>query len=111
VLLGAGGLVRAYTKGAKVAIDSGIIVDKNLFYNVSFKIDYTLLGKIDNELLKNNIIIVDKIYEDQVLFKLITETEKLEYVEAVVSEITSGKTEIIVGHAKYQSVRDGKLID
>ena len=111
VLLGAGGLVRAYTKGAKVAIDSGIIVDKNLFYNVSFKIDYNLLGKIDNELLKNNIIIVDKIYEDHVLFKLITETEKLEYVEAVVSEITSGKTEIIVGHAKYQSVKDGKLID
>ncbi len=111
VLLGAGGLVRAYTKGAKIGIDSGIIVDKNLFYDVSFKIDYTLLGKMDNELLKNNTIVVDKIYEDQVLFKLIAETEKLEYVEAIVNEITSGKAEIILGHAKYQSVKDGKLIE
>lgn len=111
VLLGAGGLVRAYTKGAKIALDSGIIVDKNLFYDVSFKIDYTLLGKMDNELLKNNTIVVDKIYEDQVLFKLIAETEKLEYVEAIVNEITSGKAEIILGHAKYQSVKDGKLIE
>lgn len=109
VLLGAGGLVRAYTKGAKIALESGIIVDKKLFYDVSFKIDYTLLGKTDNELLKNNIIIADKIYEDQVLIKLISEREKLEYVEALVSEITGGKTEIILGQAKYLSVKDGKL--
>lgn len=111
VLLGAGGLVRAYTKGAKIALDSGIIVDKNLFYDVSFKIDYTLLGKMDNELLKNNYIVVDKIYEDQVKFNLIVETEKLENVEALVNEITGGKAEIILGHAKYQSVKDGKLVD
>lgn len=111
VLLGAGGLVRAYTRGAKIGIDIGIIVDKNLFYDVSFKLDYTLLGKMDNELLKNNFIVVDKIYEDQVLFKLLIETEKLENIEALVSEITSGKAEITIGQAKYQSVKDGKLVD
>ena len=71
VLLGAGGLVRAYTKGSKIALESGIIVDKKLFYDVSFKIDYTLLGKMDNELVKNNFILVDRIYEDRVLIKLI----------------------------------------
>ena len=65
VLLGAGGLVRAYTKGAKIALDSGIIVDKNLFYDVSFKIDYTLLGKMENELLKNIFTVIDKLYEDE----------------------------------------------
>ncbi len=110
VLLGAGGLVRAYTKGAKIALESGIIVDKNLFYDVSFKIDYTLLGKMDNELIKNNIIVVDKIYESQVQFKLIAETEKLENVEALVSEITSGKAEITMGQAKYFSIKDGRII-
>ena len=33
VKLGAGGLVRAYTKGAKIGLDNGIIVDKILFFD------------------------------------------------------------------------------
>ena len=110
MLLGAGGLVRAYAKGAKIGIESGIIVDKNLFYDVSFKIDYTLLGKMGNELLKNNFIVVDKIYEEQVLFKLISENENLEKINALVSEITNGKAEITIGQAAYFSIKDGKIV-
>lgn len=111
VLLGAGGLVRAYTKGAKIALNSGIIVDKNLFYDVKFKLDYTLLGKMDNELLKNNFIVVEKIYEEQVIFKLISENENLEKITALVNEITSGKAEITVGQAAYLSIKDGKVLN
>ena len=111
VLLGAGGLVRAYTKGAKIALNSGIIVDKNLFYDVKFKIDYSLLGKMDNVLLKDNFIVVEKIYEEQVIFKLMSENENLEGITALVNEITSGKAEITVGQAEYLSIKDGKTID
>ena len=96
VLLGAGGLVRAYTKSSKIALESGIIVDKKLFYDVLFKLDYTLLGKMDNELLKNNVIVRDKEYEEQVLFKLIVEKENLDKINALVGEISSGKAEISV---------------
>ncbi|HQB64070.1 MAG TPA: YigZ family protein [Sedimentibacter sp.] len=111
VLLGAGGLVRAYTKGSKIALESGIIVDKKLFYDVSFKIDYTLLGKMDNELGKNNFILVDRIYEDRVLIKLIAENENLDNIGALVGEITSGKAEISVGQAAYYSVKNGKIVE
>ncbi len=110
VLLGAGGLVRAYTKGCKIALESGIIVDKVMFYDVSFKIDYTLLGKMENELLKNNFIVTDKVYEDQVLFKLIVEKENLERIGALLGEISSGKTQISLGQAAYYSIKNGKLI-
>lgn len=110
VMLGAGGLVRAYTKGSKIALESGIIVDKNLYYDLSFKLDYTLLGKMDNELLKNNILVVDRVYEDQVLFKLMVEREKLEEVSTLVSEITSGQADIIVGQESYLSIKDGKIV-
>ena len=111
VLLGAGGLVRAYTKGSKIALESGIIVDKKIFYDVSFKIDYTLLGKMDNELVKNNFILVDRIYEDRVLIKLIAENENLDNIKALVGEITSGKAEISVGQAAYYSVKNGKIVE
>jgi len=92
-------------------LESGIIVDKKLFYDVSFKIDYTLLGKMDNELVKNNFILVDRIYEDRVLIKLIAENENLDNIKALVGEITSGKAEISVGQAAYYSVKNGKIVE
>ncbi|MGB4438993.1 MAG: YigZ family protein [Sedimentibacter sp.] len=111
VLLGAGGLARAYTKGAKIALESGIIVDKNLYYNVTFNLDYTLLGKMDNELMKNDFIVKKKIYADQVIFELIVKDDEIEKISNLVSEITSGKTEISMGQAAYYSIKDGKLIE
>lgn len=111
VLLGAGGLVRAYTKGCKIGLESGIIVNKNLYYDVSFNLDYTLLGKMDNELLKNNFIVKDKIYSDHVEFKLIVQDDETERINALVNEITSGKSQINVGRASYYSIKDGKIID
>jgi len=57
ILLGAGGLARAYSKTAKIGIDSAIIVDKTLYCDVNVEIDYTLLGKLENELSKNNYLI------------------------------------------------------
>lgn len=111
VLLGAGGLARAYTKGCKIALESGIIVDKDLYYDVSFNLDYTLLGKMENELLKNNFIVKDKIYTDHVTFKLIVKEDETDEINALVSEITCGKADINLGQASYYSVKDGKIIE
>jgi len=111
VLLGAGGLVRAYTKGCKIGLESGIIVEKNLYYDVSFNLDYTLLGKMDNELLKNNIIVKDKIYSEHVMFKLIVKEDETEKVKGIVNEVTAGRADINIGHASYCSIKDGKIIE
>lgn len=111
VLLGAGGLVRAYTKGCKIGLESGIIVEKNLYYDLSFNLDYTLLGKMDNELLKSNFIVRDKIYSDHVMFKLIVQENEIDEIESLVNEITSGRGLINVGHASYYSIKDKRIIE
>lgn len=111
VLLGAGGLVRAYTKGCKIGLESGIIVEKNLYYDISFSLDYTLLGKMENELLKNNFIVKDKIYSERVGFKLIVREDETEKISSLVNEITSGRAEINIGQAAYYSIKDGKIIE
>jgi len=46
ILLGAGGLVRAYSKGASEAIKVGGIVEKVKGLEIKAKLDYDLLGKI-----------------------------------------------------------------
>lgn len=111
VLLGAGGLVRAYTKGCKIGLESGKIVDKNLYYDVSFNLGYTLLGKMDNELMKNNFIVKDKIYSDHIEFKLIVQENETYKINALVNEITSGKEQINIGQATYYSIKDGKIVE
>ena len=54
IKLGVGGLVRAYIKGAKLGLDESQIVEKILHNKLKFKIDYTLYGKVENELMAKN---------------------------------------------------------
>lgn len=110
IMLGAGGLVRAYTKGAKIGLDSGIIVDKIVFNDIFIKIDYTLLGKVENVLSKNNFIIKDKIYADDVTINVLIREDEVEKLNEVITEATSAKADITVGQADYYSIRDGKIV-
>lgn len=42
IKLGTGGLIRAYTKGAKIGLESGIIIEKVLHHKLKIRIEYTL---------------------------------------------------------------------
>ena len=66
VKLGAGGLVRAYTKGAKIGIDAAKVIEKVMYKEVRIKIDYNQLGKVQNEIMNMNYFVKDTIYEDNV---------------------------------------------
>lgn len=111
VMLGAGGLVRAYTKGAKIALNSGIIVEKNLYYDVSFNVDYTIIGKMDNELLKNNFIVKEKQYLETVKYVLIIKDNEIDNIRNLANELTNGKADILIGQPSYYSIVDGKIIE
>lgn len=111
IMLGAGGLARAYAKGAKIGIESGIIVDKNLYYDVFFSLDYTLSGKMEYDLSKKNFIIKNKEYKESVLYSLIIEERDLENIKALVNEITSGKNDISIGQPSFYSVAQGKILE
>jgi uncharacterized YigZ family protein len=110
VMLGAGGLVRAYTKGAKIGIDSGLIVEKTLFYEVSVKIDYTLLGKMENEFSKNDFIIKDKVYEENVTLIVLCKEEDTDKLTNLINEVTSGKSDFNFGQSSFYSINDGKIV-
>ncbi len=111
VKLGAGGLVRAYTKGAKIGIDSGIIVDKTLFYDVQVEIDYTLLGKVENEITKNDYIIKDKVFGENVTLSILCIEEDVEKLNALILNSTSAKCKITINDSSYYSIKDNKIIE
>lgn len=91
ILLGAGGLTRAYTKGASIALKAGGVVEKVEGCKVSITIDYDLIGKIQYLCGQNNWHIEDSEYTDKVTIFIYAEKEVAEVIEKEVIEATNGK--------------------
>ena len=110
VKLGAGGLVRAYTKGAKIGLEAAKIVEKKLFRRISIACDYTLLGKLQNELAGNEYQLEDILYTDNVTIVVNCEFDRIDDLKNLATEISSGQADIIDGEEMYISVIDGKIL-
>lgn len=111
IKLGAGGLVRAYGKGAKIGLEAALIVDKVIYEEVFIEIDYTLLGKVENELSKNNYIIKDKLFQSNVVLNVLCKGSDVDKLKSLIINITSAKVDIKIGESCYYSIKEGKLIE
>ena len=111
IKLGTGGLARAYTSGAKIAIESGIIVDKTPLVQVCCSIDYTLLGKVENELSKNEYIIKSKDFAENVQITILCLDENLKTLNELLLNATNGKCDIVLKDELWFSVKDGNIIE
>lgn len=110
VKLGTGGLVRAYIKGAKIALEASRIVEKILYKRLKVRVDYTLLGKVQNDLLSYGYIIDDTVYDDAANLILLVESDKCDYFKNIIIDITNARVEIEEIGEKYFSVIDGSII-
>lgn len=110
VKLGAGGLVRAYTKGAKIGLEAGKIIEKIMYQEVKIKIDYTLLGRVQNEIMNMGYFVKDTIYEDNVEIIVYSRIEEIETLTSKMTDITSATAQIALGEEFYLSEKDGQVI-
>ncbi|NMS90385.1 YigZ family protein [Clostridioides difficile] len=108
--LGAGGLVRAYTKGAKLGLEAGKIIYKVMYQEVKIKIDYTQLGKVQNELMNLGYFIKDTIYEDNVEIIVYSKLEDVENLSEKMIDITNGTGKIVLGEEFYLSEQNGAIL-
>ncbi|MGG3693175.1 YigZ family protein [Heyndrickxia ginsengihumi] len=102
IKLGAGGLIRAYSKSTSEGIDHTGIVKRILVCIVHTKIDYTWLGKVENELrssIFNNIKEIN--YLDQVEILTYVETDQVEAFIEWMTELTNGQAAITEGEVLY----------
>ncbi|WP_066502672.1 YigZ family protein [Abyssisolibacter fermentans] len=110
IKLGAGGLIRAYTKGAKIGIESAVIVEKVLYKKILFRINYSLLGKVKNELLRLNYYIEDITYDDAVNIFVLCDINDVDRLKNNVIDVTNAQVDISEIDEQYVSVKDGKMI-
>ena len=110
IKLGAGGLVRAYTKGAKVGLEAAKIIEKVMYKEVKIKIDYNQLGKVQNEIMNLGYFIKDTIYEDNVEIIVYSKLEEVEALTSRMIDITSATAGIVLGDEFYLSEQNGEII-
>ena len=110
IKLGAGGLVRAYTKGAKVGLEAAKIIEKVMYKEVKIKIDYNQLGKVQNEIMNLGYFIKDTIYEDNVEIIVYSRKNEIDGIVEKINDITSATANIVLGEEFYLSEKDGQII-
>lgn len=91
IMLGAGGLIRAYTEGAVRSIDAAGIIEVKPFAFFTIKVDYSYLGKIQYEASKNDYLIKEIDYAEAVTITMLTPIEQKETLESDINNWTSGE--------------------
>lgn len=101
IKLGAGGLIRAYGKCTSEGINHVGVVERNLMRVMQTEIDYTLLGKIENELRNSKYAIKDIHYLENVTFDTYVEEDGKQPFTDWMIELTNGKCTITEGDMLY----------
>ncbi|SES75748.1 uncharacterized protein, YigZ family [Natronincola peptidivorans] len=110
IKLGTGGLVRAYTKTAKLALNDAKIVVKRAYRLMHIKIDYNLLGKVQNEIIQNGYLIKETQYDDSVHFYTYIKIDEVDSFKKYIIEWTNGRCVIEEQQQDYLVELDGKII-
>lgn len=90
-LLGAGGLVRAYSHGSKIAVDSGHIITMATCKILSVSVDYSFYDRM-NLLLENaGANIIDSEFTDAVKIKFSLKSDLVNILSEKLTEMSNGK--------------------
>ncbi len=102
IKLGAGGLIRAYGKATSEGINATGMVERKLVQIMHTNVEYTLLGKLENELRSSSLFLLKNIhYLEAVTFDVYVEEDKIESYQAWITEMTNGKAETTSGDRLY----------
>ncbi len=92
ILLGTGGLIRAYTKAARDGLEASRIVTRKPGVRLKITTDYNGLGKIQYILGQQDIPIEESVYTDTVQLTVTLPAKEAPQIEEALSEATAGKT-------------------
>lgn len=94
ILLGGGGLVRAYSHSASLAVNSAEILNMHYCCNVLLTMDYDLYGKVSFVLPEFEVKQLSSDFEDNVKLTINVKFELFENLCKKLTDITGGKINI-----------------
>lgn len=101
IKLGAGGLIRAYGSSTSEGLNATGIVERKLMQIFHIKIDYTWLGKLENEIRSSQYLIKEINYLDQVEIQTYVASGEEETFTSWITDLTNGQGIITAGDQEY----------
>ena len=102
ILLGGGGLVRAYSHAASLACDAAHIMDMCLCRRLKITADYGMYGKISYLLPNFDTITVNSVFGSEVSLEILVLSEKLGALKKELTEATNGSVTIEEGEELFE---------
>lgn len=103
ILLGAGGLVRAYTKGAKIAVDAAGVSMKRVWETVDVPCAYNMFERLRSEVEAYEGMVLDVEYgADVTIHAILPQTRTEEFLARVV-DVSNGRTSGTVLGQEYRA--------
>ena len=100
ILLGSGGLIRAYSKSVSTTLDIAVLYETITYQRYTLNIDYSLTNTI--EFLLKDTIIEQKDYQDIVSYQFCTTDEALIFK---INELTGGKYQpVLIGNVEIEKI-------
>ena len=94
VLLGTGGLVRAYQQATKAGLSASEIIEKKDGAVLFIRTDYTGIGRLQYLFAQEKITVMDTAYEADVLVKAVIPENNKKRIEKTIIEQTNGTAKL-----------------
>ena len=104
ILLGTGGLVRAYSNAAKLALDSAVVINMVSCFRAQLFCDYSLYGKISSILAELGAKIEESEFLGNVKIIFYIEKKKLNILNDKLNEVSSGEIITKILEEKYTKI-------
>ncbi len=101
VLLGTGGLVRAYSQGSKIALEAGQVVLMQNCLVCSLTCSYNQYGKISSLIPDNGGVIDDSVFETDVKLSFHIKHDGLPALNKKLADLTSGVVQAVSDSEQY----------
>lgn len=102
ILLGGGGLVRAYSHAASIACDAAKIMNMCLCRRIRITADYAMYGKISYILPEYETMTVNSDFGTNITLEILVLSEKFDALKAKLIEITNGTVNITECEELYE---------
>lgn len=110
VLLGTGGLVRAYQQATKAGLSASEIIEKKDGAVLFIRTDYTGIGRLQYLFAQEKITVMDTAYEVDVLVKAVIPENDKKRIEKTIIEQTNGTAKLEWGDEVTFAEYDGEVL-
>lgn len=110
VLLGTGGLVRAYQQATKAGLSASEIIEKKEVAVLFIRTDYTGIGRLQYLFAQEKITVMDTAYEADVLVKAVIPENDKKRIEKTIIEQTNGTAKLEWGDEVTFAEYDGEVL-